>query len=111
MEIRHYTDVPLEDVEEENVGLRVRWVLGPKTGPKKCYMRVFELQPGGHSPFHRHPGEHGIMVLEGSGLAVGEHGEVPITEGTCIHIPGGELHQLRNKSAAKLVFLCILSSS
>lgn len=110
VEIRHYMDVPLEDAGEESRGLRVRWVLGPKTGPKKCYMRIFELEPEGHSPLHSHPGEHSIIVLEGRGTAAGEDGEAPIAGGSCIHVPGGKTHQIRNTGPNPMVFVCVLSS-
>ncbi|MDQ7794531.1 MAG: cupin domain-containing protein [bacterium] len=110
MEIRHYTEVLLEEAEAGSRGLKVRWVLGPRTGPKRCYMRIFELQPGGNSPRHEHPGEHAVYVLQGSGLAVGAAGETPISAGTCIHIPGGQRHQLKNNGSETLIFLCVLSA-
>jgi quercetin dioxygenase-like cupin family protein len=70
--------------------------------------RVFTLEPGGHTPYHRHPNEHVNYVIEGNGAIVTESGEERrIEKGDFILILPDEKHQYRNKSTqTPLVFIC-----
>jgi quercetin dioxygenase-like cupin family protein len=70
--------------------------------------RVFTLDPGGHTPFHRHPNEHINYVIEGSGAIVAESGhEREIRKGDFVLILPNEKHQYRNMSETDpLVIIC-----
>ena len=51
----HYTDVPLETPAEEGIkDLKIRWLISKADGAENFAMRLFEAQPGGHSPWHTH---------------------------------------------------------
>ena len=109
MKIAHYKDTPPDAVGEEGAcGISIRWVISEKDGAPNFSMRVFEVAPGGYSPYHSHPWEHEVFVLEGSGVVVQEAGEVPISRGDVLFIPGGEMHQLRNASEETLEFICLI---
>jgi quercetin dioxygenase-like cupin family protein len=73
-------------------------------------IRVFTLEPGGHTPHHRHESEHLNYVLEGEGIAM--EGETPraIKAGDFVLVKPQELHQYRNTGAAPLVFMCMVPS-
>ena len=48
----HYRDVPLEDVEMEGCkGVKVRWLLRTEHGAERFWMRVFEVEPSGYTPY------------------------------------------------------------
>ena len=70
MKIFHYQDVEAKDAEEGALKLRVRWLITKEMGASNFAMRLFEMKPGGYSPFHSHPWEHEVFVLEGEGLVV-----------------------------------------
>jgi len=104
-----YRDVPLEPVDMEGCkGVKVRWLLRTEHGAEKFWMRVFEVEPNGYTPLHKHPWEHEVFVLEGSGVVVGPDGEVPIGPGTVVFIPPNELHQFRNTGSSVLKFICLV---
>ena len=65
MEIFHYRDVEAKDAEEGASKLRVRLLITKEMGAKNFAMRLFEMEPGGYSPFHTHAWEHEVFILEG----------------------------------------------
>jgi quercetin dioxygenase-like cupin family protein len=105
----YYRDVAPDPVGEEGAsGLTVRWVITEDDGAPNFSMRVFEIEPGGYSPFHSHPWEHEVFVLKGNG-ALMHHGEaVPISEGDVMFIAADEEHQLRNTSEDAFEFICLI---
>jgi quercetin dioxygenase-like cupin family protein len=109
MKIAHYTEVSPDPVGEEGAtGLSIRWVISEKDGAPNFSMRVFEVEPGGYSPYHKHPWEHEVFVLEGSGAVVQRGKEIPVSKGDVIFIPAGEEHQLKNPSEEKFEFICLI---
>jgi len=109
MKITHYREIPPDPVGEEGAaGLTVRWVISNKDGAPNFSMRVFEVEPGGHSPHHKHPWEHEVFILEGSGSLVQGEKEFPFSKGDVIFIPPGEEHQLKNPSRETLEFICLI---
>ena len=109
MKITHYREIPPDPVGEEGaLGLTVRWVIAEKDGAPNFSMRVFKVEPGGHSPYHKHPWEHEVFILEGSGCLVQGQEEFPLSRGDVIFIPPGEEHQLKNTSGEKLEFICLI---
>ena len=109
MKIAHYKEIPPDPVGEEGAsGLTVRWVIAKEDGAPNFSMRVFEVEPGGYSPYHKHPWEHEVFILEGSGFLVQGEEESPLSRGDVIFIPPGEEHQLKNPFEEKLEFICLI---
>jgi len=108
MLIRHYTDIPAAAVEEGASGTTIREMITVREGAPNFAMRLFELAPGGHTPFHAHPWEHEVFILEGSGSLVMEDGTHPYRAGDCIFIPGDEKHQFTNSGKGVLRFICCI---
>lgn len=108
MEIFHYRDVEAKEAEEGASGLSVRWLITKEMGAKNFAMRMFEMESEGCSPFHSHPWEHEVFILEGEGLAIGEREQTKVTAGDVIFIPPDEKHQLRNRGKKILKFICLV---
>lgn len=110
MLIKKIKDVPLQDVNMQGAkDVKVRVVFGPKDNAPTFAMRVFEMAPGGHTPFHMHPFEHEAIVLDGDIAAVTEQGEKPLDKGDMLLIPPDEKHQFKNRSDTKPAsFMCLI---
>ena len=82
--------------------------LGQKEGSPTYSFRVFSVDPGGHTPYHRHPYEHLNYVIEGHGTLVEESGaEREIKKGDFALVLPDEKHQYRNASKDELlVMIC-----
>jgi quercetin dioxygenase-like cupin family protein len=63
---------------------------------------IVQLDPGVTSPWHTHPGEEIIYVLEGS-LEYQLKGEPPVTlkAGDVLFIPAGAIHTAKNVGSSK----------
>ena len=108
MKIFPFTDVVAEDAGPGVSNVTVRWVIDEKIGAPSFAMRIFDFEPGGHTPEHRHDWEHEVFVLEGHGTALTPDGEQPIKAGDAIFVPGGDLHQFRNTSEDLLRVICLI---
>lgn len=110
--IRHYSEAPAERIEAEGAqGLTVRWLISEREGAPNFFMRLFEVEPGGHSPRHSHNYEHEIFILEGEGLVLLEGEEQAIGPGHALYIPPNAEHQLRSTGKEPLRFLCLIPAS
>ncbi|KON29663.1 hypothetical protein AC480_02710 [miscellaneous Crenarchaeota group archaeon SMTZ1-55] len=108
MKLVHSTDIAAEDAEEGASGLRVRWLITKEMGAANFAMRLFEMAVDGHSPYHSHPWEHEVFILEGDGLVVSEDHERPFIAGDAIFIPPHEKHQFKNTGNVVVKFLCLV---
>jgi len=108
MKIFHYQDIKAKDANEGASKLRVRWLIAKEIGAENFAMRLFEMEPGGYSPFHNHPWEHEVFILEGEGLVVDEERERKFRTGDAIFIPPNEKHQFKNKGEKTVKFLCVV---
>jgi quercetin dioxygenase-like cupin family protein len=82
--------------------------IGAADGTPNLSVRVFTIDPDGHTPYHRHDFEHLNYVIRGSGVIVTETGEErAIDEGDFALVLPGEKHRYRNTSAREpLVMIC-----
>jgi quercetin dioxygenase-like cupin family protein len=108
MKVFHYENAEAIDAEEGASKLKVRWLITKETGAENFVMRLFEMEPEGHSPFHAHPWEHEVFILDGKGYVVSEDGEVRFRSGDVIFVPPNEKHQFKNDGAESLRFLCLI---
>ena len=112
MKVKRASDVASELVSAEGAsGVRIQWLVGPSDAPENFCMRLFELEPGGHTPLHGHAWEHEVYVLEGAGACVDENRkEHELRPGDAVFIPGNEWHCFVNNSSSTLEFLCLVPS-
>jgi quercetin dioxygenase-like cupin family protein len=108
MKIFHYHDIEAKSADEGASKLKVRWLITKEMGAPNFAMRLFEMEPKGHSPFHSHPWEHEVFILEGEGLVVSEEGEKKFRAGDVIFILPNEKHQLKNNGEKTVKFLCLV---
>ncbi len=108
MKVFHYRDVEAKDAGEGTLKLSVRWLITKDMGAENFAMRLFEMKPGGYSPFHRHSWEHEVFILEGEGIVVGAGEEKKFGAGDVIFIPSNEKHQFKNNSEKTVKFLCLV---
>ncbi len=112
MKVVSTSAVPLQDVHMEGTkNCQVRWLLSRTDGAPNFAMRLFEIQPGGHTPLHNHPYEHEIFVLEGEGEVM--EGENPrrIKSGDVVLVESDDIHQFRNTGSTTMKFLCLIPNS
>jgi quercetin dioxygenase-like cupin family protein len=101
MKVKHIEDVEAEKMAE---GVTIRWVISEKDGAENFYMRVIEAKPGAQGPpFHQHPYEHEMYILEGQGVVVGEGGETSFNTGSVIFIPPNEKHQVKHTGTLRFI--------
>ena len=105
----HYTEVELEKPKEQGIkDVMVRWMISKKDGAENFAMRLFEIQPEGHTPLHQHDWEHEIFVLEGSGVTKNKTGEESFRQGDVLFVPPMEWHQFVNTSKETLKIICLI---
>ncbi len=111
MLVRHALSVEPQPVAESE-GVSVRWLIGAQEGATNFHMRLFELQPGASTPWHQHPWEHEVFVLDGEGIVRSEKGEQGLQAGTVVFVPPNEWHQFRNTHPEKVLrFLCLIPAT
>lgn len=89
-------------------GAKIREVFTHREGAPNFAMRVFDVEPGGHTPYHHHNFEHEIYILAGAGEVVGEENTRPMKAGDAIFMPPNVPHQFRNTGNDTLRFICLI---
>jgi len=84
--------------------------IGKADGAPNFSIRVFTLEPGGHTPHHRHESEHLNYILSGSGVVMDGETPRPVDAGAFILVKPHEKHQYRNTGDTPLVFMCMVPS-
>jgi quercetin dioxygenase-like cupin family protein len=103
-----YHEIKKEEVTAEGAkDVSIRWLIGKDTDAP-FYLRHFEVQPGGHTPYHNHPWEHEIYVLEGTGRINTGEGPIPLEKGSFALVRPGEEHQFENTGQTTFTFLCAI---
>lgn len=109
MKIVHFDQVELEPVNAEGAeGAMIRWLIAQKDGAPNFALRMFEVEPNGHTPFHVHDWEHEVFVLAGNGVLKTESGDLPFKANDAIFVDPGLRHSFKNTGADLMKFLCII---
>ncbi len=104
----HYQDIEAEKADEGAVNVKVRWLITKDMGAPNFAMRLFEVESGGSSPYHKHPWEHEVFILEGEGKLIGEDQERAFGAGDVVFVAPDEMHQFKNDGKTILKFLCLV---
>lgn len=84
--------------------------IGKADGAPNFSIRVFTLEPGGHTPHHLHDSEHLNYVISGQGEVMNGEQPSPVSAGDFVLVNPQEKHQYRNTGDAPLVFMCMVPS-
>lgn len=108
--IRNIDDVPTAPVAMEGVkGASMAIMAGREHGAPTFSMRHFRVEPGGHTPRHRHDYEHEVFVVSGRGEVLLGGDYRPIRGGDVILVPADEEHQFRAAAEGEGIrFLCVV---
>lgn len=88
-------------------GVKLRALITDKDGAKNFALRVFDVEPGGNTPFHTHAWEHEVYILSGSGKIQRENDSVDITADTAAYIEPDEKHSFVAGDDG-LSFICVV---
>lgn len=110
MKVFNYKDIKAEPMhgEEEAKGVSMRWLISDKDGAPTFAMRMVHVEPDGHTPYHIHPWEHEVFVLQGTGVVKANEREKPFKAGDVVYIPPNEQHNFRNTGKEAIRFLCLI---
>jgi quercetin dioxygenase-like cupin family protein len=109
MLIRRADEMAGKPMEMEGVsGVTMRMMVGRGDGAPNFAMRHFTVEPGGHTPRHRHDYEHEIYIVEGAGQIENDGAKQGIRAGDVIFVEPNVTHQFVNTGAAPLKFLCLV---
>ena len=99
---------PQPVVVEGGVGVRKGSLITEGDGAPTVAMRLFEIEPGGHTPWHAHDWEHVVYAVDGSGTLKTEHGDADFEPGDALLVPPNAEHNFVNRGEGRLRFLCIV---
>jgi len=112
MHVANWKDVEGKKVTEDGArGVTIRVLMGDNVGAPNFTLRHFEVEPGGHTPFHAHPWEHEVFVLSGSGKVRREDGEREVGPGSFVFVPPDVQHAFENGGNETFAFLCAIPAT
>jgi quercetin dioxygenase-like cupin family protein len=89
-------------------GVAKRVLVSPEDGWDGWVMRLFDVEPGGHTPKHAHDWPHINFVASGSGVLLLDGKEHTLEAGSYAYVPSNREHQFRAAPEASLSFICIV---
>jgi quercetin dioxygenase-like cupin family protein len=89
-------------------GVMKRVLVSPADGWDGWVMRLFDVDPGGHTPRHAHEWPHINFVASGRGTLLVDGVDHLLEAGSYAYVPGGHEHQFRAAADAPLSFVCIV---
>lgn len=99
---------PQPMVGEGVEGVQKRVPLSPREGWDGYVMRVFDIDPGGHTPRHTHAWPHVNYIIAGRGRLLLDDAEHEVEAGSYALVPAGATHQFANVGAEVFRFICIV---
>jgi quercetin dioxygenase-like cupin family protein len=109
MLVRNREQVEPVTYEGEAKGVEMRPLITEGEGASNFAMRVFDLTPEGHTPYHSHDWEHEVYIMRGTGAVRSNDGERPLRPGDSVFVAPLEEHQFC-AGAQGLQFICCVPS-
>ena len=90
------------------LGVKKAGLVTAADGSPTAAMRLFELEKGGHTPWHTHDWEHVVYVVDGRGILKSENGDAPFGAGDSLLVDPDEEHNFVNTGDGPLRFICVV---
>ena len=102
-------DVDARDMAGDGIeGVVKRVLVSPEEGWDGWVMRLFDVDPGGHTPKHAHDWPHINFVAAGRGVLCLDGADHALEAGSYAYVPAGDEHQFRAAADEPLSFVCIV---
>ena len=98
--------VPMQMAGAE--GVTMRMMIGRADDAPTFAMRHFTVEPGGHSPRHRHDYEHEVYVVAGSARLEHDGEFHDLKPGDALFVQPNVIHQFVNTGNVPFKFLCFV---
>ena len=109
MKIMKREDRPPQPVNMEGaVKVSVSKMVAESDGSPTAAMRLFEIEPGGNTPWHTHGWEHVIFGIAGRGALKSENGDAEFGPGDALLVSPDEQHNFVNVGDEPLWFICVV---
>jgi quercetin dioxygenase-like cupin family protein len=110
MKVRDYHKVERRDAypRDNAKGVSLRVAIAREDGARELAMRIYEIDPGGHTPLHSHPWEHAVFVVRGKGKVVDGERECHLEKNDVLHIPADQKHQIKNSGDENMVLISVV---
>ena len=106
--VRHESEVTAVPMSGPDIkGAMKQILIGPNDG-YEGYLRVFTVEPGGHTPAHSHPWFHANYILEGEGRLTIDGVARSVKAGSVAYIAGGKSHNFENVGSVPFKFICLV---
>ncbi len=89
-------------------GVTMRMMIGRADDAPNFAMRHFTVEPGGHSPRHRHDYEHEVYVVAGSARLEHDGAFHDLKPGDALFVQPNVTHQFVNTGNVPFKFLCFV---
>jgi quercetin dioxygenase-like cupin family protein len=109
MKIMKKEERPPQPVNVEGaVKVSVSKMVTESDGAPTAAMRLFEIEPGGNTPWHTHPWEHVVFGIEGRGVLKSENGDAEFGPGDALLVDPDEQHNFVNVGDEPLKLICVV---
>ena len=105
----------IEEIKKENVsdGEKIKGTIKQvltteDAGISNIKMRYFTVEPGGHTPWHKHDWEHENYFVQGKGILITEEEKTEVHSGMSGYVEANELHQFKNPYDEPFEFICLI---
>jgi quercetin dioxygenase-like cupin family protein len=92
MLMKRYHEVVPTEYDGGREGVTMREMITAADGAPTFSMRVFDVAAGAATPYHHHPWEHEVFIVNGTGYVKTEEGARPFGAGDTVFITGNEPH-------------------
>ncbi len=109
MKVGKESGIEARNVDEQGIeAVKMKVLISEQEGAPNFVMRLFEIEPNGHTAYHTHAWEHEVYVLSGTGAVKQGDRELPIEEGSYVFVKPNEEHQFINTGEKPLKFICVV---
>src|SRR5579884_2400744 len=110
MLIKSYNDVAPTAYEGVPDGVQIREMITARDGAPTFAMRVFDVQAGASTPYHRHEWEHEAYIISGTGRVRTEGKETAFQPGDSVYIAPNEQHCFMADTNVAVQMICCIPS-
>ena len=109
MKIMRKEERPPQQVDMEGaVKVSVSKMVTESDGAPTAAMRLFQIEPGGNTPWHAHGWEHVVFGVAGRGAVKSESGDAEFGPGDALLVSPDEEHNFVNVGDEPLKFICVV---